>query len=275
MGTSAARARSPEILGTARRAVPTLFWVGAALLAAFGSLRAGLAAFHLSPRESAFFVQDNLVNRRLLDFDADGTYRQIDVDNSSSAETDRGTRELDARGAVLLHPTHDGLRFRALVSGPLTIVLDRPGVLSILPVLAGGMRRFLNQSGDDVFARTGIAEIQADPALSDVPARALAIDPNAETFSRADLISLARQIDDLLWSERTNTYILSPVPNASPELLVLRDAVFQADDLPRVRQEYRVQPGEPPPFYFARVSARTFARKAGRWKVLQLPGGPS
>jgi hypothetical protein len=64
------------------------------------------------------------------------------------------------------------------------------------------------------------------------------------------------------------------VPNTSPQLLVLEDATFQAQDLPRVRQEFRVQPGAAPPFYFARVDARAFARRAGRWKVLELPGRP-
>jgi hypothetical protein len=162
-----------------------------------------------------------------------------------------------------------------LFSGPLTIVLDRPGVLQILPVLAGQIRRFLAQSDDDVFARTGSAEILAALPPADSANAPLSIDPTAETFSRDDLVSLAHQIDDLLWSERTNTYILSPVSNASPPLLVLQDARFQARDLPAVRQQYGVQPGQAPPFYFARVDARTFAQRAGRWKVLRLFGQPN
>ena len=252
--------------------------VATLLLAATCCLRAHSAAFHgfhLPAQKAAFFIQDNLVNSRLLDLEPGGTYRQIDVDGSVAAESDRGTWEQDAQGAILLHPTLSALRFRALSAGPLTIVLDRPGVLPTLPLLAGGMRRFLAQSGDDVFARSGIAEIGTALQTADVPPLALSIGQEAETFSRADLLSLAHQIDDLLWSERTNTYILSPVPNAFPELLVLQDALFQARDLPRVLHEYRVKPGQSPPFYFARVDARTFARRAGRWKVLRLPGGPN
>jgi hypothetical protein len=251
----------------------TVILTAAALLAAAGSLHASPAAssaFRLSRQTGAFLLQDNLVNSRLLDLQPGGTYRQIDVDGSASAETDRGTWVQDARGAILLHPTCDAMRFRALTSGPLTIVLDRPGAMDGLPLLAAAIRRFLAQTEDEVFARTGVAEIQASLPAADV----LSIDPKAETFSRMDLLALARQIDDLLWSERTNTYILSPVPNTSPQLLVLQDARFQAQDLPRVRQEYRVKPGQPPPFYFARVDGRVFARRAGRWKVLELPGAP-
>jgi hypothetical protein len=233
------------------------------------------AQFHISPRTGAFFVQDNLVNSRLLDLEPGGAYRQIDVDRTSSTETDLGTWEQDAKGAILLHPTCDGLRFRALFSGPLNIVLDRPGTMEALPSLAAAIRRFLAQSDDEVFSRTGISEIQAALPTQDASGPAISIAPDAETFSRADLISLGRQLDDLLWSERTNTYILTPVTKEPPVLLALEDARFQAQDLPRVRQEYRVKPGESPPFYFARVDARTFARRAGRWKVLLLPAGPN
>jgi hypothetical protein len=203
--------------------------------------------FHLSRREAAFFVQDNLVGSRLLDLEPGGAYRQIDVDTSSSTESDRGTWTQDAQGAILLHPACGALRFRALTSGPLTVVLDRPGALAALPPLRAAIRRFLALSEDDVFAKRGVAEILATLPPG-APPRLLAIDPAAETFSRADLISLARQTDDLLWSERTNTYILSPVPDTSPQLLVLQDALFQARDLPRVRQEYRIPPGDAPPF---------------------------
>ena len=216
---------------------------------------------------TSYYLQDNLVNSCLLAFAPDGTYRQIDVDRTTSAETDRGKWERDGQGNLLVHPSRDGLRFRALVSGPLTIVLDRPGTLTLLPLLADLARRFLADNEDSVFARTGIAEIEAGLPEGSV-ANALWIEAEAETFSRADLVDLARQIDDLLWSERTNTYILSPVTKTSPALLVLRDAHFQAADLPRVRQEFRVPPGQAPPFYFARVDAETFARRAGRWKVL-------
>jgi hypothetical protein len=232
--------------------------------------------FHLSPHTATFFIQDNLVYSRLLDLEPGGIYRQIDVDRSASAETDRGTWEQDAHGAVLLHPARGSLRFRALTSGPLTIVLDRPGVLEMLPALAGAIRHFLAGTEDEVLASKDVAEILAAAgALGAPPASALAIDPKAETFSRPDLISLAHQIDDLIWSERTNTYILAPVPNAAPPLLALMDARFQAQDLPAVRQEYRIKPGDAPPFYFARVDARTFARQAGRWQVLVLPGQPN
>ncbi len=211
---------------------------------------------------------------RLLDLEPAGTYQQIDADRAGAAETDRGTWEQDPQGAVLLHPTRDSLRFRALTSGPLTIVLDRPGVLPTLPALAKAIRLFLDGTRDDVLASKDVAEIQAVPDGPEeaAAALALAIDPRAETFSRADLLSLAHQLDDLIWSERTNTYILSPVPNASPPLLVLMDALFQAQDLPAIRRQYRVKPGEAPPFYFAQVDARTFARRAGRWKVLVWPG---
>ena len=216
-------------------------------------------------------MQDNLVYSRLLDLATDGTYRQIDVDRTSSVETDRGHWETDASGEFLLHPAADGLRFRALTAGPLTVVLDRPGTMAALPSLAAEIRRFLGETGDAVFARSGIAQIQtALPA--DAPADVLSIDPSAETFTRSDLFSLAHRIDDLLWSERTNTYILSPVTHTSPQLLILGDALFQARDLPRVRQEYHVRNGEAPPFYFARTGLKAFARRAGRWKVLPIPG---
>jgi hypothetical protein len=228
----------------------------------------------LARHEGSFLVQDNLVNSRLLDLEPGGAYRQIDVDHASAAETDRGTWEQDAKGAILLHPTRDALRFRALTSGPLGIVLDRPGVLAALPELTQAIRSFLTQSEDDVFATADLAQIQTAAASAGVPALALSIDPKVETFSRPDLISLTRQIDDLRWSERTNTYILSPVPATSPPLLVLQDARFQAQDLPAVRRAYHVARGQAPPFYFARVDARTFARRAGRWKALAWPGAP-
>jgi hypothetical protein len=230
--------------------------------------------FRISPHEGAFFVQDNLVNRRLLDLEPGGAYRQIDVDRTSAVETDRGTWEQDAQGAILLHPTRDALRFRALTSGPLSVVLDRPGVLAALPALADTIRSFLAQSEDDVFAAADLAQIVAAAKSSGVPALALSVDPKAETLSRLDLVSLTQQIDDLRWSERTNTYILSPVLATSPPLLVLQDARFQARDLAEVRRAYHVARGQAPPFYFARVNAKTFAQRAGDWQALGWPGVP-
>ncbi len=219
-------------------------------------------------RPAAFYLQDNLVDSRLLELRADGSYRQIDVDRTSSVEADRGQWERDSRGAVLLHPTFAGLRFRALRSGPLNVGLDGPGALACLPETVASMRRFLAANDDAVFVRGGIAEMTSGAPAPGV----LSIDANTETFGREELLSLARQIDDLLWSVHTDTYILSPVPDTFPELLVLQDAQFQAGDVARVRAAYRVGPGQAPPFYFAQVDARTFARRAGRWKVLPLLG---
>jgi hypothetical protein len=257
---------------------PLLTWLTAALLVLASPAHTAAAAtpgtFRVSQRDGAFFIQDNLVNSRLLDLEPGGAYRQIDVQRNSAAETDRGTWEQDAHGAILLHPTRDALRFRALTSGPLSVVLDRPGVLPALPALARAVRAFLAHSEDDVFASADLGQIQTSAASSGAPALALSIDPKAETFSRADLGALVHELDDLLWSERTNTYILSPVPNTSPLLLVLQDARYQAPGLAAVRREYHVAAKQAPPFYFARVDAQTFAQRAGRWKVLAWPGAP-
>ena len=95
------------------------------------------------------------------------------------------------------------------------------------------------------------------------------MDPQAESFRRADLETLARQIDDFTWSEQHRTYRLTPAkPAGLPTLLIQRDAVFQAGDFPRVRLEYHVPPGQAPPFYFAQVDAATFAREVGSWQPL-------
>ena len=100
------------------------------------------------------------------------------------------------------------------------------------------------------------------------------VSPTAETYPRADLQSLVRQIDHAADAERTGEYIFTLLkPAGSPLLLVLQDAMFQSTDIVRVRTAYHVAPNAAPPFYFAQVGAREYAREVGRWQVFRFLGG--
>ena len=168
-----------------------------------------------------------------------------------------------------MHSTYRGLRFRALLAGPLTVVLDSPGKLAALPEMAAAIRRLLETSEDVVFAAKTAAELNAPPAVASV-------DQRAETIRREDLLSLAAQIDDTIRTEQTRTYVLTPrKADNRPLLLVLRGAVFGPEQIASVCRDYQVPCGEAPPFYFAQTDARIFANRVGQYRELQFPGGPA
>ena len=217
----------------------------------------------------SFFVENNLVYSRYLSLSHDGTYRQINQDRTGTAEVDRGRWEQGGDAVVLLHSEQRGLRFRAVRSGPLTVVLDSAGKIEALPQVAAAIRRLLETSQDDIF--------EADTAhdLSVAPAEVF-VDRQAETFGRSDLVSLAAQSDDVYRTEQTRTYRLTPIhTDGGPPLLVLQWATFGPEQVEPVGREYHVASGEAPPFYFAQTDARTFANRVGHYQILQLPGGPS
>ncbi len=217
----------------------------------------------LARNRDSFFVEDDLVYRRFLWLARDGSYQQINRDGSAAAEVDRGTWEQDPAGTVLLHFTRNGLRFRALLSGPLSIMLGSTQKPADLAAAADVIRRWLGQTSDAVFAAASVGELALAPVV-------LTIDPQAESFRRAALESIVRQIDDFVESELQQTYRLSPHrPGGALLLLIQQGAVFQAADLPRVQAEYQVPSGRKPPFYFAQVNAETFAREAGSWQNLR------
>ena len=235
-----------------------LAWVGPGLGRATAS-----TVPRLTKNQDQFFVENDFVYSRLLKLARDGTYQQINRDRSVAAEVDRGTWEQDSDGTLLLHYTRDGLRFRALLSGPLAITLDPAQKVDDLATAASAIRRWLAQSSDTAFATGSLREISTAPV-------AITFDPKAESFRREELESLARQIDNFVWSELHQTYRLSPYkPGKLPLLLIPCDATYQIADLPRVQTEYRVLPGQRPPFYFVQVNAETFAREAGNWQKLR------
>lgn len=250
--------------GLSRRLTP----LSAALVVLLAGVVAGLAqaagpaTLRLSKKQDAFFIENDFVYRRLLQLARDGTYRQINRERTAAAEVDRGTWEQSADGTVLLHFSRGGLRFHALLSGPLSITLDDPQRFPALPAAATAIRRWLAQSSNVVFASESAYEIRVSPVE-------LTVDPQAESFRRGELEALARQIDDFVRSEQTRTFRLTPIQAGGRCLLVQQDAVFQAADLPRVRDEYPTGRGQPPPFYFAQVDAGTFARAAGSWQELR------
>ena len=225
-----------------------------------------LAATHLPVGRDAYFVENNFVYRRFLALMHDGMYRQIDQERTHCAETDTGRWEQAADGTLRLHSTHHALRFRALLAGPLSVVLDSQEKLDGLPSLATAIRRFLDATGDAIFAAPTVADFDGQHLV--------ALDPTAETFPRADLQSLARQIDHAAAAERTDTFVFTPLkPAGSPLLLILQDAVFETGDLARVRSAYHVALNAAPPFYFTQVDAREFAREVGRWQEFRFVGG--
>lgn len=225
------------------------------------------AASRLPVGRDVYFVEDNLVYQRFLALARDRSYHQYNKDRTSCHEVDQGTWEQATDGTVRLHSVHHALRFRALLAGPLTAVLDSQAKIDALPSLASAIRRFLDSTGDTVFAAQTIVEYDPPPALA-------AIDSRAETYRRDDLFSLLRQLDHAAATERSGVYPFALLkPPGTPALLILQDAVFQSTDLARVRRDYRVKPGAAPPFYFAQVDARTFFRDLGAWTAFRFPGG--
>ena len=224
--------------------------------------RTAPVSLRLPKNQDAFFVENDFVYRRLLRLGRDGFYRQINRERNTAAEVDRGTWTQDPDGTVLLHDTHGGLRFRALFGGRLSLDLADPARFGGLPTAADAIRRFLAGTNDVVFAADALAE-------SPLNTVGITLEPAVESFGRDDLESIARQIDDFAWCEQRQTFRLTlSKPAGSPTLLIQRNAVFQAADLPRVQRDYHVGRGESPPFYFVQTDARTFAREAGTWQTL-------
>ena len=216
----------------------------------------------LPKTRDSYFVENNLVYSRYLHLRQDGSYQQINQDHTGSAEADRGTWEQTQGGIVLLHSTRRGLRFRALLSGPMSVVLDRPDVMAALPQLAKAIEQLLNTSEDAVF------ESQAARDLSVAPAT-VAVDRQAETVQRNELEALAAQIEDTIQTEQTHTYRLTPVrPAGGPLLLILQDAVYEPAMVAQVKERYHVLAGGSPPFYFAQTEVQPFANRVGRWREL-------
>ena len=245
---------------------------GCAVLTVLLQTSSGLSAAPKSVRlpkgRDSFFVENDLVYSRSLWLSSDGTYRQIDQDRSTSVEVDRGTWEQLADASVLLHSTYRGLRFRALLGGPLTLVLDSPEKIAALPAVSAAIHRLLANSEDIVFEAETAGELSVTPAV-------VSVDRHAETLRRDDLLSLAAQIDDTIRVEQTRTYLLTPMLLTNgPLLLILRGAVFSPEQIPAVCQDYHVPRGEAPPFYFAQTDAKTFANRVGRYWESRFPGEP-
>ena len=238
-----------------------LYGAAVFLLWISGSLRAAGDDFLPKNRDS-YFVENNLVYSRYLHLLRDGSYQQINQDGQGSAETDRGRWEQTREGVVLLHSTRRGLRFRALLSGPMCLVLDGPEIMAALPRVAAAIRQLLATSEDAVFAAQAARDLSVPPAT-------VAVRRQAEVVQRVELAALATQIEDTLQTEQTHTYRLNPLhPAGGPLLLVLQDAVFGPARLAQVGERYRVPRGGAPPFYFARTNERSFANRVGRWREL-------
>ncbi len=245
-----------------RRAILTCFVLWSAALGLASVRAAALANPRLAKNHDAFFIENDFVYRRFLQLTRDGSYYQINSEHTAAAEVDRGTWSQEADGTVLLHFTRGGLRWHALLSGPLSIRLDDPQIFGALPAVADAIRRWLAPSHDEVFASDSIHELATAPV-------AIAVDPKAESFRRTDLETLVRQIDDFAWSEQHRTFrLMLTKPAGFPALLIPRGAVFDLADLAWVQSEYHVPRGQAPPFYFVQVDAGTFAREAGSWQKL-------
>ena len=238
------------------------FWVN-------GGARGAALPPRLPKNRDLFFVENDLAYSRYLRLSRDGSFQQIDQDAAGSAEVDRGTWEQDADDTVLLHSERRGLRFHALRSGPLTVVLATPGAVAALPEVAGSVRRLLAGSQDVVFGAEAASELSAPPAV-------VAVDRQAETFGRNDLTALAAQCDEVYQSEQSHTYRLTPMrPTGGPLLIVLQGATFPPGQVEAVQRDYHVPRGEAPPFYFAQTDARTFANRVGRYEAVEVSGGLS
>ena len=253
------RAKKQQVVRQAL-AAGWLFW---SAVGGMGFARAAVPAdLRLARKQDTFFIENDFVYRRFLQLSRDGSYVQINREHAVATEVDRGTWTQEADGTVLLRFTRGGLRWHALVAGPLSISLVDPQTFGALSTAAGTMRRWLAQSSDDVFAAEHLGELAQPPVM-------LTLDPKAESFRRAEVEALVRQIDDFVWSEQNRAFRMTLLkPPGSPKLLIQRGAVFEAGDLARVQQEYRVPRGQAPPFYFAQVDAKTFAREAGPWQKL-------
>ena len=247
--------------------------VNAAVCALFFWVNGGLQGAALPPRlpknRDLFFVENDLAYSRCLRLSRDGSFQQIDQDAAGSTEVDRGTWEQGADDAVLLHSERRGLRFHALRSGPLTVVLATPEAVAALPEIAGAIRRLLAVSQDDVFAAETASELSTPPG-------AVSVERQAESFGRNDLTALAAQCDEVYRAEQSHTYRLMLIrPVGGPLLIVLQGATFAPGQVEAVRRDYHVPRGEAPPFYFAQTDARTFANRVGRYEAAEIPGGLS
>ena len=89
-----------------------------------GHAQAADPTLKLSKKQDTFFIEDDFVYRRFLQLARDGTYCQINRERTTGAEVDRGTWEQSADGTLFLHFTRGGLRFHALLSGPLAPACD-------------------------------------------------------------------------------------------------------------------------------------------------------
>lgn len=221
----------------------------------------------LPPGHDLFFVEDNLAYSRYLSLARDGTYRQIDQSRAGAVEVDRGSWEQAPDHTVALHSTYRALRFRALRSGPLTLLLDEVGKVDALPQVAASIQSLLAREQAAVFAASDAGKLDAPPAT-------VHLDKGVESFRREELLVLAAQITQTLQTEAPRRYAFAPVrAPGGPLLLVLSGATFGPGQVAKTCRDYRVPRGSPPPFYFARTDAGTFARRVGRWRELQPVGG--
>ena len=165
-----------------------------------------------------YFIENDLVYARFLTLRRDGTFQQINKDPTACAEVDGGTWE-QANGIVRLHSVHHAMRPRALLAGPLCVVLDSPEKVAALSALATAAARFAESTEDRVFAASDVGEFSAPPLVVTLPT-------GAETFTRADLVSLVAQTANAGTAEQTGVYPLSILKTSGPTLLVPPDAVF-------------------------------------------------
>ena len=223
--------------------------------------------WRLPADRDSYLMEDDLVYARFLLLARGGGYRQINRDERRSAEVDRGRWAQDADGVLRLRSTCRALRPRALRGGPLWIVAAAQEQIDALPPLLAALRRFLGTYPDRVFTAGSLAEINVAGAAT------VRADGGSATFDRADVTALAARIVEVLECERSGTYLLEPVKSASQPLWALDGSAFGEADLPFVRRAYRVADAAPPPFYFTRIDAATYAHAVGRWQPLHLPGG--
>ena len=149
------------------------------------------------------------------------------------------------------------------------MVLDSPAKLDALPALAAASRRFLDRDRDAVFVRAH-GRMQHAGAV-DGRHRS----PGGNLTAATTCWPSLRQID-MRRSSRTHRHLhFHPLKNARRAAAAdPAGAVFQAGELARSTPELPVvETGAAPPFYFARVDARTFAREVGRWTAFRFPGG--
>ena len=202
-------------------------------------------------------MEDDLVYARFLALARGGTYRQINRDTRGSLEVDRGCWEQDVSGALRLRSSCRALRARALFCGALSVATASQDQLDGLPPLLASLRGLLGEYTDSVFDAATVAEINVSAAAP------IFVAQGAATFDRADADGLARQIGELLVRERTGIERLDAVGTGPVPLFVLPGSVFREWDPVAVRRIYRVDARTPPPFYFARIDAGSYARQVG------------